>query len=233
MYSKKFCKMYDEYGWDYFSTTMGEAILKYFEANKKSIYNHLDLACGTGALCNFFYYNKIKSQGIDISKDMIGIAKNKNDKINFTVEDMTDYKLNKKFDLITITCDAVNHVLEEFKIDTMFFNIHEMLNKDGYLIFDILNKDTLVLNTDIISNRGNGVIVKYFVTEKNNLINTNIKIEIDNNLVFEYNVLEKLYDIDYIKSILHKYKFNIVKIDDKILNENQRVKDKLYIICRK
>ena len=31
MYSKDFCNIYNEYGWDYFSITMGNAILKYFE----------------------------------------------------------------------------------------------------------------------------------------------------------------------------------------------------------
>ena len=33
MYSKEFCGIYNEYGWDYFSLTMGDAILKYL--NKK------------------------------------------------------------------------------------------------------------------------------------------------------------------------------------------------------
>lgn len=30
MYSKEFCNIYNEYGWDYFSITMGDAILKLF-----------------------------------------------------------------------------------------------------------------------------------------------------------------------------------------------------------
>ena len=37
MYSKDFCNIYNEYGWDYFSITMGNAILKYFEINKKTL----------------------------------------------------------------------------------------------------------------------------------------------------------------------------------------------------
>lgn len=77
MYSKEFCNIYNEYGWDYFSITMGDAILKYFQNNKKIIKNHLDLGCGVGTLCNFLYNKGIKTTGVDISKDMIELCKKK------------------------------------------------------------------------------------------------------------------------------------------------------------
>lgn len=63
MYDKKFSKIYEEYGWDYFSITMGEAILNYFKNNNIKINTNLDLCCGTGTLCNFFI-NKIFKQRV-------------------------------------------------------------------------------------------------------------------------------------------------------------------------
>lgn len=75
MYSKEFCYIYNEYGWDYFSLTFGKAILKYFEINNKKINNHLDLGCGVGTLCDYFYNENIKTTGIDISTDMINISR--------------------------------------------------------------------------------------------------------------------------------------------------------------
>ena len=39
MYSKDFCNIYNQYGWDYFSETMGEAIMQYFNLNKINIVN--------------------------------------------------------------------------------------------------------------------------------------------------------------------------------------------------
>ena len=143
MYSKEFCYVYNEYGWDYFSITMGDAIMKYFNHNKINIKTHLDLACGTGTLCNFFYNNNIKTSGIDISKDMIKIARGKNKNIDFQIKDMITYKSNSKYDLITITCDAVNHILNEEDFNQMFKNIYDMLNYNGYLIFDIYDEDNL------------------------------------------------------------------------------------------
>lgn len=233
MYSKEFCDIYNEYGWDYFSVTMGEAILKYFKMNEINITNHLDLASGTGTLCNFFYNHNIETMGIDISKDMVEISKSKNNKIKFLVADMITYKSDNKYDLVTITCDTVNHILENKKIEQLFSNVYEMLDEDGYFIFDIYNRDKLDLNTDIISNRDDGIKVKYYITERNGLINTNIKVMKNDSLVYEYDVLEKLYETEYIKNLLNKFSFKIIQIADKILDEEQRFKDKFYIICKK
>lgn len=233
MYSKEFCNIYNEYGWDYFSLTLGDAILKYFEANNKKIKSHLDLGCGVGTLCDFFHNNKINTTGIDISNDMIELCKKKNSNIKFIVSDMTKYTTKEKYDLITITCDAVNHILEEEKLKSLFKNIQQMLNEDGYLIFDVYNKNQLPLNKTIISERDEDIKVYYYVTEKDSLINTNVKIKQNENLVYECNILEKLYDIAFLKELLNKYHFQIIKADDKILNEKQRIQDKIYIICKK
>lgn len=233
MYSKEFCDIYNEYGWDYFSITMGDAILKYFQNNNKIIKSHLDLGCGVGTLCDFLYNKGIKTTGIDISNDMIELCKTKNNNINFFVSDMIEYVSKEKYDLITLTCDVVNHVLEEVKLELLFSNIYNMLNDDGYLIFDIYDKEQLDLNNDIIINRDDGIKIHYYIAEKKTLINTNVKVFQNENLVYEYDVLEKLYDIEFIKKLLIKCNFKIIKNENKIMNEKQRFEDKIYIICKK
>lgn len=115
MYDKIFSKIYDEYGWDYFSLTMGKSILDYFKVNNIIIKNNLDLCCGTGVLCDYFYKNNIKTKGIDISKYMLQIAKNKNNNIEFKNENVVFYKDSEKYDLVTMTCDAINHIIKEGK----------------------------------------------------------------------------------------------------------------------
>lgn len=233
MYSRDFCNIYNEYGWDYFSLTMGGAILKYFLLNNKIINNHLDLGCGCGTLCDYFYHNNIGTKGVDISKYMIEIAKGKNHNIDFEIGDMTTYKSNSTYDLITITCDVINHILKEDSFACMFKNIYNMLNNDGFFIFDIINKDKLEFNKPIISNRDNNIKVEYYITEETDIINTNVKVLKGDKLVFEENEKEKIYSNKFIEKMLIKNNFNIIKISDKILDEEQRFKDKIYFICKK
>lgn len=170
-----------------------------------------------------FLYNKgIKTTGIDISSDMIKLCERKNSNINFLVSDITKFISKEKYDLITLTCDVVNHILEENKLEILLKNIYNMLNEDGYLIFDVYDEQSLILNNDIISNRDDGIKVHYYITEKESLINTNVKVIQNENLVYEYDVLEKLYDIEFIKKLLIKCNFKIIKDENKIMNEKQR-----------
>ena len=124
--------------------------------------------------------------------------------------------------------------MENSKLENLFSNIYEMLNEEGYLIFDIYDKNKLSLNCDIISDRENEINVYYYITNKENfVINTNVKVKQKNRLIYEYDVLEKLYDIEYIKSLLIKYKLNLIQAKNSIFGEKQRFEDKIYIICRK
>ena len=228
-YSKEFCDIYSQYGWDNFSLMMGKSILNYFDYSKKIIRTHLDLGCGPGVLCDYFYHHHIKTTGVDISPDMIKLAREKNNKINFVVVDIIDYQSKKKYDLITMTCDVVNHILDDKDLEKVFSNSYSMLNADGYLIFDIYHN----LSKNIVIDRGKGIKIYFSVTDDYPFISTNLKIKEQNRDIYECDVVEKLYDITYIKRLLEKNHFKIVKMDDKIFDETQKFKDKLYIICKK
>ncbi len=176
MYDKKFSKIYEEYGWVYFSITMGKAILKYFKNNNIKINTNLDLCCGTGTLCNFFYKQDIQTKGVDLSNDMINIAKRKNKNIKFVCGNALYYNDFNTYDLITLTCDAINHFLGKDELNKLFKNINELTKENGYLIFDICDNEKIEFNKEIIINRDNGIKVHYFITQKYNLVNTNVKV---------------------------------------------------------
>ena len=50
-YSKAFCNVYNQFGWNYFPEAFGEQLLTWMEQNQIHIEKSLDLACGTGVLC--------------------------------------------------------------------------------------------------------------------------------------------------------------------------------------
>lgn len=233
MYDETFSKIYEKYGWDYFSLTMGEAILAFFKNNDISINTHIDLCCGTGTLCNYFYKQNIKSKGIDISKYMISIAKRKNRSIEFICENVLYYKDKENYDLVTLTCDSINHFIGEDDLTSLFKNINKLIKINGYLIFDIFDNKKIEFNKEIISDRDNGIKVYYYITPKGNLINTNVKVNQNNKMIYETNVIEKMYNLGYIKELLKINGFEIIKAEAKILNEKQRFNDKIYVICKK
>ena len=122
-YDKSIAKLYNGYGWDYFSLTMGNAILDYFDNNNIKINNHLDLACGVGTLCSLFYKRKIATKGVDISNSMLEIAKENFNLIEFIKADITSYIPLEKYDLITCTCDAINHILNIQSVRKVLENV--------------------------------------------------------------------------------------------------------------
>ncbi len=63
----------------------------------------LDIACGTGTLFPFYSGRKVKSvTGIDISPEMVKIAKQKFPEIEIICGDAEEYHFHKKFDIIMI-----------------------------------------------------------------------------------------------------------------------------------
>ena len=65
MYSDVFCKVYNEFGWNYYPEAFGEQLLVWLQERGLQVSTALDLGCGTGILCRildqagiavFFHY---------------------------------------------------------------------------------------------------------------------------------------------------------------------------------
>ncbi len=103
----------------------------------------LDLACGTGtfAIClKLFGYNV---EGLDLSESMIEVAKEKTKMnhllIDYYIDDMTSFKINKQFKVITCFFDSINHLPTLIDVKNMINRVHEHLDKDGLFLFDIFS----------------------------------------------------------------------------------------------
>jgi ubiquinone/menaquinone biosynthesis C-methylase UbiE len=107
--------------------------LKYIKRflHKKTL---LDFPIGTGRI----YQNFLDTHdvwGYDICKEYIKLAKKKNPLISsrFKVSSLENIEHKKKFDNI-ITLRTLNNVND---LDKVFFNIHNILNKNGRFFFNI------------------------------------------------------------------------------------------------
>ncbi len=98
----------------------------------------LDVGCGTGTIA-IELVNNNKITGIDISENMIKIARSKNNKVKFIVKDAEKLDLKEKFNLIYSTL-VLHHVNAEVVVE----NIYKRLKKNGRLIIVDVIKDNFI-----------------------------------------------------------------------------------------
>ena len=88
----------------------------------------LDIACGTGVLFPFYFERNINSiTGIDISPEMVKIAKQKFPETEIICGDAEEYQFDKKFDIIMIY-NAFPHFPNPHKLAA---NLAEYLKENG------------------------------------------------------------------------------------------------------
>lgn len=99
--------------------------------------NILDVACGTGRY--FKLYGKRKIYGIDISKDMLKLAKKVDKTAIVQVADAEHipYK-NNSFDIV-ITSQFIQHIPNYLKV---LKEMKRVCKKEGYIIVDFPNKNS-------------------------------------------------------------------------------------------
>lgn len=91
----------------------------------------LDVGCGTGILFNYFIkYNAKSITGIDISKNMIDIAKLKYPNIKLICDNILFFDDENKYDVVVLY-NTLPHI---YDLDLLFTNIKKLLIKDGKLI---------------------------------------------------------------------------------------------------
>lgn len=108
-------------------------IVQYYAHNHPDI---LDIGCGTGTLtCMLNELGNIN--GMDISSDMLAIASQKSNQINWLEGDMTRFELDHQFDIITIFCDSLNYLPTFEDVENTFIHVYSHLKEGGLLIFDV------------------------------------------------------------------------------------------------
>ena len=220
MYSEAFCKIYNEFGWNYFPRAFGEQLLEWLKQNQVTVRTSLDLACGTGILCEVLYEHGILSSGMDFSQGMIDIARKSNPNIPYDVADMILYRPQKRFDLVTCTGDALNHIIDLADVEKIFRNVYGYLNKGGYFIFDILNEKEVSTGAPIDLDFSDTVKARFEITQNEAGI-VNLKTAVFENgvLQFEEIITETVHDPEAVCSLLRKCGFRVVKCDKQLLDD--------------
>lgn len=133
--------MYDK-DWGKFSSKYTNLISYVNESQRYNPSTILDIACGTGRLLGELHASGYTCTGLDLSEDMINIARSNNPDIEFVISNMCSFSLNRRFDIITCAFDSLNYLLTPLQVSVALNNINCHLNNEGYFIFDV-NTPTL------------------------------------------------------------------------------------------
>jgi len=221
MYSDVFCKVYNEFGWNYYPEIFGEQLLKWLEKQNIRPKTAMDLACGTGILCGILDKAGIEASGMDFSSGMIEIARENAPYLHFAVADMITYRPDKQFDLVTCTGDAVNHIPEIADVERIFQNVYAYLTPGGYFVFDLLNEREVSTSEPFEMDFTESTRVWFQMTRPGEKkVNLKIKVYEKGELAFEENIRETIHDPDAVCGLLHRCGFAPVICTDRLLPEN-------------
>src|SRR5437667_5145099 len=92
----------------------------------------LEVACGTGGHISYLK-NNYSVEGLDLSPQMLRLAKKKHPDIVFHRGDMDSFKLKKHFDAITCLFSAIGHVKTRRKLGVAVRNMSRHLKPGGVL----------------------------------------------------------------------------------------------------
>ena len=233
MYSDVFCKVYNEFGWNYYPEIFGEQLLKWMEQNGVSAKTSMDLACGTGILCEILHNRGIEASGMDFSAGMIDIARERTPDIHYDVADMITYRPEKQFDLVTCTGDAVNHIPKLTDVERIFQNVYAYTRKGGYFVFDILNEREVSTSEPFEMDFSDAIRVWFQMTRPaDRAVNLKIRVYEQGKLDFEENIRETIHDPEAICNLLKTCGFEEITCRDRLLPENNHGTT-YFVIARK
>ena len=234
MYSNAFCKVYNEFGWNYFPEAFGEQLLEWLRQNQVEVKSSLDLACGTGILCEVLQRSGIKAAGMDFSEGMIEIARKNNAEIEYEVADMITYRPAKQFDLVTCTGDALNHIIDLNNVEQIFRNVYDYLAEGGYFIFDILNENEVTPGEPIDLDFSETVKAQFLITKnQEGIIQLRTKVFENGTLQFEEVISETVHDVTVVCEMLRRIGFDVLQCSDQLLQGAANHSTTWYVVARK
>lgn len=234
MYDSLFCRVYNEFGWNEYPHIFGETLLKWLDRRGVSVETALDLGCGTGVLCETLHERGIETLGIDLSENMIDIARNRAPGLEYRVGDMTAFEIDRRFDLVTCTGDALNHVTEPANIRKVFANVREALNPGGLFIFDLLRDEEVPQSEPFEAEFSDRLRVRFTANRDDNDMTT-LQIEgfEGEEPRFTEVIREKLYDIQEILSMLREAGFELIQCEDRLLTDQDAHGTTWFVVAQK
>ncbi|EQD36845.1 N,N-dimethyltransferase [mine drainage metagenome] len=136
MLYRRFARYYDYvYAWKNYENEIGVIKQLIYKYKKTGGNNLLEVGCGTGNYLKYLYKDFLCT-GLDISPEMLRIAKKKVRGVRFVLDDMTNMKLEGKFDIILSLWGVISYAKTYANLEKTIQNFSKHLEVGGILIAD-------------------------------------------------------------------------------------------------
>jgi len=234
MYSSLFCRLYNEFGWNEYPRVFAEQLLKWLERRNATVRSALDLGCGTGVLCETLHARGIDTLGVDLSREMIDIARQRSPRLRYAVADIVSLRPDRRFDLATCTGDAINHIADLADVGRVFANVHAALNPGGYFVFDLLDPSEAITGEPFEAACGERGHVRFFTEQAGDgRIALHIDMFEDGALKFAEVIREKVHDVDAICGLLRENGFTVLQCADRLLLDSDSHGTTWFIVTQR
>lgn len=138
-YDRNYAKYYDLFntGKDYEIEV--DFLEKVFERFGKKPIKILDLGCGTGMHDKLLSEKGYEVNGVDLSEEMVSIARRNVPSGNFVVADISNFQMGEKYDVIICMFSVLGYLTENKQLEGFFRSCKNHLSENGLLILDVWN----------------------------------------------------------------------------------------------
>jgi SAM-dependent methyltransferase len=234
VYSSAFCRAYDAFGWNVYPEVFAEQLLRLLERQSAPVRTALDLGCGTGILCRALSEQGIAAAGVDLSAGMIDIARRTAPDCRFFTGDMVTFRPAERFDLVTCTGDALNHVFDPEDVRKVFENVAALLNEGGLFVFDLLRESEIPPDEPFDLEYSDSVRAVFRASRlPGDAVRLHIEVCENGAAAVEEDILEKLHDPLTVCAMLEAAGLTVERCADSLLPGSDLHAATLYIIARK
>ena len=233
MYSSVFCRVYNEFGWNVYPEVFAEELLAWLAHAGIAVKSALDLGCGTGILCRKLSEAGISACGVDLSADMIAVARENAPDLSFSVGDMTCWKPEGPVDLVTCTGDALNHLFSLSDVEKVFVNVAGCLQPGGLFVFDLLNEREIPDDEPFTLDYDERTRAVFRTTREDDVIRLHIEVFDREVQTVSEDIRERLHDVDAVTGLLEKAGLPLLQRGHKLLPGECPEAATWFIIARK
>lgn len=230
---QRLATLYDKGEWGSFGLRYSKLLETIFKKHNFKPQVIIDVACGTGRLIRELHKQNYKLIGIDISPEMIEVAKKNNPDVEFFVADVRSMQLNINVDLITCAFNSLNYLSNDKQIYEAFKTINKHLKHKGYFLFDVntpthyAETDSIVVDRDI-----SGVQFKQKLKYNKEKEIVKISFDFGNGQSEEH--IQRAYTFEEISSLLSKSDFTLLEcFQDFELNPPTDKSDRIFFFTQR